>query len=57
MIRETELIDALVVAAPIVAVEVDALPPEVGSVAARVRCAGRFEGQSVVTEEMWSSPR
>lgn len=40
------------VAAPVVAAKADALPPEVVSVATRVRCLAQFERQAVVTEEM-----
>jgi hypothetical protein len=40
------------VAAPVVAAKTDALPPEVVSVATRVRCPAPFERQTVVTEQM-----
>lgn len=40
------------VAAPAVPVQVDALPPDVATVATAVRCSLRFERTSIVTDEV-----
>jgi hypothetical protein len=40
------------VAAPVVPVRVDALPPDVANVATAVRCSLRFESMSIVTDEV-----
>jgi hypothetical protein len=44
------------VAAPVVPAKVDALPPAVADVATKIRCAMRFETDTVVTVEMLRAP-